>query len=268
MAALVKPYRVRAADMHPRWHVMDADGRTLGRLCSEIAVLLQGKHKPVYVPYLNSGDFVVVVNVEKIKVTGNKLAQKIYYRHSGYPGGLKEETLGRVMAKYPDRAIRRAVKGMLPKNTVGRNMLSRLKLYAGGSHPHEAQIIESAHNQRAEAEARDRAAAQAAEAPASKPRRRPPVRRRTAAGKAAAAETETPEAAAEITLAKPRSAIRKRSAAAKSTTPGAEAEVPAESADAGPVKPKRASRKAPATRASVEPESPPAGDAEETPEEA
>ena len=254
MAALVKPYRVRAADMHPRWHVMDADGRTLGRLCSEIAVLLQGKHKPVYVPYPNSGDFVVVVNVEKIKVTGNKLAQKIYYRHSGYPGGLKEETLGRVMAKYPDRAIRRAVKGMLPKNTVGRNMLSRLKLYAGGSHPHEAQIIESAHNQRAEAEARDRAAAQAAEAPASKPRRRPPVRRRTAAGKAAAAETETPEAAAEITLAKP--------------TPGAEAEVPAESADAGPVKPKRASRKAPATRASVEPESPPAGDAEETPEEA
>ncbi len=268
MAALVKPYRVRAADMHPRWHVMDADGRTLGRLCSEIAVLLQGKHKPVYVPYLNSGDFVVVVNVEKIKVTGNKLAQKIYYRHSGYPGGLREETLGRVMAKYPDRAIRRAVKGMLPKNTVGRNMLSRLKLYIGGSHPHEAQIIESARSQEAEAEARDRAAAQIREAPAPKPRSRAPARRRTAAGKAAAAETQTPEAEAEITLAKPRSAIRKRSTAAKPTTSGAKAEVSAESAEAEPVKPQRTRRKAPVTKASVEPESPPARDAEETPEEA
>ncbi len=126
--------------MKPDWHVIDAEGRTLGRLCTEIAVLLQGKHKPIYVPYLNTGDFVIVVNAEKIHVTGNKLEQKVYYRHSGYHGGLKEETLAKVLAKTPTRVIKRAVKGMLPKNTLGRHMLSRLKVYAGGEHPHQAQV--------------------------------------------------------------------------------------------------------------------------------
>ena len=135
-----KPYRIRASDLKPEWHVMDAEGKTLGRLSSEIATLLQGKHKPIYVPHLNTGDYVVVVNTDKVRVTGKKLAQKKYYRHSGYPGGLREETLEKLLDRTPTRAIRHAVKGMLPKNTIGRRMLSRLKLYAGSTHPHEAQV--------------------------------------------------------------------------------------------------------------------------------
>ena len=140
MATYTRPHRTRASDLEPEWHVLDAEGKTLGRLSTEVAVLLQGKHRPTYVPFLNTGDFVVVVNAEKIRVTGNKLAQKIYYRHSGYHGGLKEETLGDLLERAPTRALKRAVKGMLPKNTVGRRMLSRLKLYTGDSHPHAAQI--------------------------------------------------------------------------------------------------------------------------------
>ena len=126
--------------LKPAWHVLDAQGKTLGRLSTEIAVLLQGKHKPTYVPYLNSGDFVIVVNAEKIRATGKKPQQKVYYRHSGYHGGLKERTLSQLLQKAPTRAIKHAVKGMLPKSTLGRHMLSRLKLYAGESHPHAAQV--------------------------------------------------------------------------------------------------------------------------------
>ena len=122
------------------WHVVDAADKTLGRLASEIAVLLQGKHDPAYVTYLNTGDFVVVINAEKISVTGKKLEQKMYYRHSGYHGGLTEQTLSDVLEKHPTRVVKSAVKGMLPKSTLGRRMLSRLKVYAGGDHPHEAQI--------------------------------------------------------------------------------------------------------------------------------
>lgn len=140
MATSTKPYQVRASDLKPAWHLIDAEGKTLGRLSSEIAVLLQGKHKPIYVPYLNTGDYVIVVNAEKVRVTGKKLDQKVYYRHSGYPGGLKEQTLSRLMERTPTRAIKYAVKGMLPKNSMGRRMLSRLKLYAGNIHPHEAQV--------------------------------------------------------------------------------------------------------------------------------
>ena len=151
MATNTKPYRTRASDLKAAWHVIDADGKTLGRLSSEIAVLLQGKHKPMYVPYLNTGDYVVVINAEKVRVTGKKLEQKMYYRHSGYPGGLKEQTLARLMEKTPTRAISHAVKGMLPKNTVGRRMLSCLKVYVGDSHPHEAQVTASERAQAAEA---------------------------------------------------------------------------------------------------------------------
>ena len=132
--------RAPASQMEPAWHVIDAEGKTLGRLSSEIAVLLQGKHKPTFVPYLNTGDFVIVVNAEKIHVTGNKLRQKMYYRHSGYHGGLREQTLFDVLKRTPTRVIRLSVKGMLPKSKLGRRMLSRLKLYTGGSHPHEAQV--------------------------------------------------------------------------------------------------------------------------------
>jgi large subunit ribosomal protein L13 len=140
MATQTKSYRIRASDLSPTWRVVDAKDKTLGRISTEIAILLQGKHKPTYVPYLNSGDFVVVVNVEKIRVTGNKLNQKMYYRHSGYHGGLKKETLAVLLKRTPERAVRHAVKGMLPKNSLGRRMLSRLKLYAGDTHPHGAQL--------------------------------------------------------------------------------------------------------------------------------
>jgi large subunit ribosomal protein L13 len=140
MTASTKPYQPRASDLNPEWNVIDAEGKTLGRLASEIAILLQGKHRPMYVPYLNTGDYVVVINAEKIRVTGKKLDQKVYYRHSGYPGGLKEITLSRLLDKTPTKALHHAVKGMLPKNIIGRRMLSRLKLYAGDSHPHDAQI--------------------------------------------------------------------------------------------------------------------------------
>ncbi len=140
MATKERFHQTRAGDLKPSWHVIDAEGKTLGRLSSEVAVLLQGKHKPEYVPYLNTGDFVVVINAEKVRVTGKKLEQKMYYRHSGYPGGLKERTLADVLERTPTRVIEHAVKGMLPKNSIGRRMLSRLKLYVGDEHPHEAQV--------------------------------------------------------------------------------------------------------------------------------
>ena len=139
MATRLKLHQTRVGDLKPEWHVIDAEEKTLGRLSSEIAVLLQGKHKPEYVPYLNTGDFVVVINAEKVRVTGKKLQQKMYYRHSGYPGGLRERTLAEVLQRTPTRVIQHAVKGMLPKNAIGRRMMSRLKLYAGNEHPHEAQ---------------------------------------------------------------------------------------------------------------------------------
>ena len=140
MTTIMKPHNVRQSDLTAEWHVIDARGKTLGRVSTEIATLLQGKHKPSYTPHLVSGDFVVVVNADKFRVTGNKLAAKMYYRHSGYHGGLTTETLGDVLAKDPTRALKKAVKGMLPKNTQGRHMLSRLKLYVGEEHPHEAQV--------------------------------------------------------------------------------------------------------------------------------
>ena len=118
---------------------MDADGQTLGRLASRIAPILKGKHKPIYTPHLDCGDFVVVINAEKVRVTGRKLDQKMYHRHSGYPGGLTSITLRDQLARFPERVIQAAVKGMLPKNRLGRRMIKKLKVYAGDSHPHQAQ---------------------------------------------------------------------------------------------------------------------------------
>ena len=140
MAIRQKMYQPKNAELKPEWRVVNADGKTLGRLSSEIATLLQGKHRAGYVPYLNTGDYVVVINAEKIRVTGSKLEQKKYYRHSGYHGGLKETTLQELLATYPERVIQQSVKGMLPKNTPGKRMLSRLKVYAGENHPHSAQV--------------------------------------------------------------------------------------------------------------------------------
>ena len=136
-------YQPKNAELKPEWRVINADGKTLGRLSSEIATLLQGKHRAGYVPYLNTGDYVVVINAEKIRVTGSKLEQKKYYRHSGYHGGLKETTLQELLATYPERVIQQSVKGMVPKNTPGKRMLSRLKVYAGENHPHSAQVSQN-----------------------------------------------------------------------------------------------------------------------------
>ena len=144
MAIKQKMEQPSKSELKPDWHVVDAEGKTLGRISSEIAVLLQGKHKPRYVPYLNTGDYVVVVNAEKIHVTGKKIEQKKYYRHSGYHGGLKETNLQQMLDKHPDRVIKQSVKGMLPKNVPGRRMLGRLKVYAGSDHPHQAQVNEVA----------------------------------------------------------------------------------------------------------------------------
>ena len=143
MAIRQKMYQPKNAELKPEWRVINADGKTLGRLSSEIATLLQGKHRAGYVPYLNTGDYVVVINAEKIRVTGSKLEQKKYYRHSGYQGGLKETTLQELLATYPERVIQQSVKGMLPKNTPGKRMLSRLKVYAGENHPHSAQVSQN-----------------------------------------------------------------------------------------------------------------------------
>jgi large subunit ribosomal protein L13 len=135
----VKTYSAKPGEVPRRWWVVDAEGKNLGRLASEIAVVLRGKNKPQYTPHVDTGDFVVVVNAQKIAVTGNKLKGKIYYRHSGYPGGLKSRTLGQMLERRPNEVLRKAVKGMLPKNRLAAKQLGKLKIYAGPEHPHAAQ---------------------------------------------------------------------------------------------------------------------------------
>ena len=134
-----KTYSAKRDELDPRWYVIDADNMVLGRLATEIATILRGKHKPTFTPHMNCGDFVVVVNAEKVAVTGNRLDQTKYYRHSQYPGGLRTETLRQVLARHPDRVIQSAVLGMLPQNRLGDDMLNRLKIYAGPTHPHQSQ---------------------------------------------------------------------------------------------------------------------------------
>jgi len=135
----MKTFNVKKEEIIKDWCVVDGQGKILGRLASEIASRLRGKHKPIYTPHLDTGDFVIVVNAEKIRLTGNKLANKIYYRHSGYPGGLTETTAGKLMQEKPEDVLKIAVRGMLPKNTLGRAMLKKLKIYKGPEHPHDAQ---------------------------------------------------------------------------------------------------------------------------------
>lgn len=135
----MKTYAVKAGEIERHWWVVDATDQTLGRLATRIATLLEGKHKPIYSPHLDTGDHVVVLNAARIKVTGDKLIQKRYYRHSNYPGGLKEESLGRLLERKPELVIERAVKGMLPRNRLGRAMIKKMKVYSGAEHPHQAQ---------------------------------------------------------------------------------------------------------------------------------
>jgi large subunit ribosomal protein L13 len=127
------------ATVQKNWFVVDLEGKVLGRSASKIAHVLRGKHKPIYTPHVDTGDFVIVVNADKVKLTGNKLAAKKYYRHSGYPGGIKEITAGKLLEVKPEELIKKAVKGMLPKNKLGRQMFRKLKVYTGSNHPHEAQ---------------------------------------------------------------------------------------------------------------------------------
>jgi len=137
---MMKTYSAKAAELQPQWYVIDAEGQVLGRLASQIAQILRGKHKPTFTPNLLCGDFVVVINARKIAVTGKRLDQKIYYRHSQYPGGLKQKTLRQTLeGKFPERALEHAVKGMVMHNRLGARMMSRLKIYEGPEHPHEAQ---------------------------------------------------------------------------------------------------------------------------------
>jgi large subunit ribosomal protein L13 len=138
----MKTYSARASDIEQRWYLVDADGQTLGRLATRIADTLRGKGKPVYTPHIDSGDFVVVVNAEKIAVTGKKLDEKVYYRHSGYPGGLRARTLREQLDRRPTEVLRSAVKGMLPRNRLARRQITKLKIYAGPEHPHAAQSPE------------------------------------------------------------------------------------------------------------------------------
>lgn len=139
----MKTFSATPADITHDWHVVDADGVPLGRLASTVAQLIRGKHKPTYTPHMDGGDFVVVVNASKVKLTGRKMEQKTYFKHTGYMGGEKFIPFREMLAKHPERVIELAVKGMLPKNTLGRQMRKKLKVYAGGEHPHQAQNPET-----------------------------------------------------------------------------------------------------------------------------
>jgi large subunit ribosomal protein L13 len=135
----MKTYSVKAGEIERRWFVVDAEGKVLGRIASEIARILRGKHKPTYTPHLDTGDFVVVVNAEKVALTGKKAEQKTYFRHTGYMGGEKFIPFQQMLEKHPERVIELAVKGMLPKGALGRQMYTKLRVYAGTDHPHQAQ---------------------------------------------------------------------------------------------------------------------------------
>lgn len=135
----MKTYVAKPAEIERSWYIIDAEGQTLGRLASQIAAVLRGKHKPIFTPHVDCGDYVIVINAEKIHVTGQRLEKKKYYRHSGYPGGLREITLADQLERFPTRPVELAVKGMLPKNKLGRKMFKKLKVYAGTEHPHAAQ---------------------------------------------------------------------------------------------------------------------------------
>ena len=136
----MKTYSAKPGDIERKWFVIDAEGVVLGRLASIVAMRLRGKHKPMYTPHLDCGDHIVIINAGKVQLTGNKLADKIYYRHTGYPGGIRSTTAGKILdGKHPERVVEKAVQRMIPKGPLGRQVLRKLKVYAGAKHPHEAQ---------------------------------------------------------------------------------------------------------------------------------
>ncbi len=135
----MKTFSAKPAEVKRDWYIIDAEGKTLGRLATEVARRLRGKHKPIYTPHVDTGDYIIIINAEKIHTTGDKLNQKMYHRHTGYIGNLKSETLKECLERHPERAIESAVKGMLPKNPLGRAMFKKMKVFAGSEHPHAAQ---------------------------------------------------------------------------------------------------------------------------------
>ena len=139
----MKSYVAKPADIERKWYVVDAEGKTLGRLATEVATVLRGKHKPTFTPHMDCGDYVIVVNADKVDVTGKKRKEKVYKRHTGYPGGLREITFDKLIAKKPEEIVRHAVKGMMPKGKLGRQMYKKLKVYAGPEHNHQAQKPET-----------------------------------------------------------------------------------------------------------------------------
>lgn len=138
-AQIQKTHATSQNEIERKWFIVDAQGKTLGRMASKIAEILRGKHKPIFTPHLDTGDYVIVINAEKIHVTGRRMDQKIYWRHTGYPGGIRGVTLREMLRRHPERPVKFAIKGMLPKGPLGRTMLKKLKVYAGAEHPHEGQ---------------------------------------------------------------------------------------------------------------------------------
>ncbi len=137
---MLKTYSTKASDIKRDWHLFDASDKVLGKIATQVAKLLMGKHKPIFTRHLDTGDYVVVINAEKVRVTGNKAKQKLYYRHSGYPGGFKSTSLEKMMQTHPTRAIEHAVKGMLPHTRLGAQMMKKLRVYVGDTHPHQSQV--------------------------------------------------------------------------------------------------------------------------------
>ena len=190
----MRTYSLKAKEVETTWHVVDADGQPLGRLATHVALLLRGKHRPTFTPHMDNGDFVIVVNAAKVKVTGSKTQQKVYYRHTGYPGGLKETPLWRMLETRPERVIQAAVKGMLPHNRLGRKLLGHLKVYGGPEHPHEAQVNAGSRRRAAAVGAAEASAvAEVAEGPVADVAETP-----AAVPAAEVAETPTEEPAAEV----------------------------------------------------------------------
>ncbi|MCH7982794.1 MAG: 50S ribosomal protein L13 [Chloroflexi bacterium] len=212
MVTRLKHYNPSARDMVNDWQVLDASGQVLGRFATQVAMFLMGKNKPEYVPHMLSGDFVVVINAREIKVTGRKAQQKIYKRYSQYPGTLKEIPYERMQARFPERIIEMAVKGMLPKNKLGRRMLKRLKVYAGPEHPHSAQVIGSDRRESREAEALAKAETAAAAAAIKKA-----TAEKQAAKEALASEVRA-EAAATVAVETPARKVPAKKAPAKKAT--------------------------------------------------
>ena len=258
MVTKLKHYNPRASELVNDWQVLDASGQVLGRLATQVATFLMGKHKPSYVPHMLTGDFVVVLNAKEIKVTGLKAEQKIYRRHSQYPGNLKEIPYARMQERQPERIIELAVKGMLPKNKLGRQMLKRLKVYAGAEHPHEAQILGSERREAREEAAAVKAEAAAVEAAKDAPKKAPDAKK-ASAPKAEAAVTEpvatevveTAEAAPKKAPAKKASAAKKKPAAKKPTAKKPAAKKPAAKKATAAKKPaaKKPAAKKPAAKA-------------------